>query len=138
MLFTDTDSLTYEIKSQVVYEKIFKHKHLFDFSNFSKDFKFYDGQNKMVVGKIKVEHKGISIKKFVGLKSKMNSMVSDDGKEPNTAKGMNTETEFNEFKDTLFDKKLIRHKNLGQKNIKLEHTKSTKYRYRVLMIKDLF
>ena len=40
----------------------------------------------------------------------MSSMVSDDGKEPNTAKGMNTETDFNEFKDTLFDKKLIRHK----------------------------
>ena len=64
----------------------------------------------MVVGKMKVEHKGIPIKKFVGLKSKMHSMLSDDGKESNTAKGINTATEFNEFKDTLFDKKVIRHK----------------------------
>ena len=41
----------------------------------------------------------------------MNSMLSDDGKESNTAKGiMNwVRTEFNEFKDTLFDKKVIRH-----------------------------
>ena len=37
-------------------------------------------------------------------------MLSDDGKESNTAKGINTATEFNEFKDTLFDKKVIRHK----------------------------
>ena len=36
-------------------------------------------QYKMVIGKMKVEHKGIPIKKFVGLKSKMYSMLSDDG-----------------------------------------------------------
>ena len=37
LLFTDTDSLTYEIKSEDVYEEFFKHKHLFDFSNYPKD-----------------------------------------------------------------------------------------------------
>ena len=37
-------------------------------------------------------------------------MLSDDGKESNTAKGVNIATEFNEFKDTLFNKKIIRHK----------------------------
>ena len=40
LLFTDTDSLTYEIKSEDVYEKNFKWKDLFDFSNYSKDSKF--------------------------------------------------------------------------------------------------
>ena len=39
LLFTDTDSLTYEIKSDV-YEEFFKSKDLFDFSNYSKDSKF--------------------------------------------------------------------------------------------------
>ena len=34
LLFTDTDGLTYEIKSENVYEEFFKYKHLFDFSNF--------------------------------------------------------------------------------------------------------
>ena len=34
LLFTDTDSLSYEIKSGNVYEKIFKWKDLFDFSNY--------------------------------------------------------------------------------------------------------
>ena len=75
LLFTDTDSLTYEKKSENVYEEFCKHRHLFDFSNFSKDSKFYDCQNKMIVGKTKVEHKGISINKFAGLKSKMYSML---------------------------------------------------------------
>ena len=37
-------------------------------------------------------------------------MLSDNGKESNTAKGINTATEFNKLKDTLFDKKVIRHK----------------------------
>ena len=33
-----------------------------------------------------------------------------NGKECNTAKGINTVTEFNKFKDVLFNKKIIRHK----------------------------
>ena len=110
MLFTDSDSLTYEIKSEDVFEELFKHKHLPDFSNFSKDSKFYDSQNEMVVGKMKDEYKGIPINKFVGLKSTMHSMILEDGKESNTAKGINTATDFKEFKGTLFYKKVIRHK----------------------------
>ena len=109
-LFTDTDSLTYEIKPEDVYEEFFRHKHLFDFSKFSKDSKFYDSQNEMVVGKIKVVNKGISINKFVGLKSAMYSMLSNDGKESNTVKGVNIAIEFNGFRDTLFNKNIIRHK----------------------------
>ena len=31
-------------------------------------------------------------------------------KESNTAKGVNIATEFNEFKDTLFNRKVLRHK----------------------------
>ena len=40
LLFTVTDSLTYEIKSENVYEEFFKWKGLFDFSNYSKDSNF--------------------------------------------------------------------------------------------------
>ena len=42
LLFTDTDSLTYKIKSEDDYEEFFKHKHLFDFNNDLKDSKFFD------------------------------------------------------------------------------------------------
>ena len=34
LLFTDTDSLSYEIASEDVYKEFFKHKHLFDFSEY--------------------------------------------------------------------------------------------------------
>ena len=76
LLFTDTGSLTYEIKPDV-YEEYFKQKHLFDFSNFSKGSKFYDNQNEIIVDKMKNVYRGIPINKFVGLKSKMHSMLSD-------------------------------------------------------------
>ena len=109
LLFTDTDSVAYEIKSDV-YEEFFKHKHLFDFSNYPKDSKFFDETNKKVIGKMKDESEGKIIGEFVGLKSKMYSMKNIDGKESNTAKGVNIATEFNEFKDTLFNKKILRHK----------------------------
>ena len=102
LLFTDTNSITYE--------QFFKHKHLFDFSNYPKDSKFLDETNKKVIGKMKDESEGKIIDEFVGLKSKMYSMKNIDGKESNTAKGVNIATEFNEFKDTLFNKKIIRHK----------------------------
>ena len=42
LLFTDTDSLSYEIKSEDVYEEPFKFKHLFDFSDYPEDSKFFD------------------------------------------------------------------------------------------------
>ena len=46
LLFTDTESLASEIKSEDVYKEFFKHKHLFDFSNLSKNSKFFDDANK--------------------------------------------------------------------------------------------
>ena len=58
LLFTDTDSLTYEMKSEDVYEEFFKHKHVFDFSNYPKDSKFFDQTNKKVIGKMKEESEG--------------------------------------------------------------------------------
>ena len=36
LLFTDTESLTFELKSEDAYEEFFKYKHLFDFSNYHK------------------------------------------------------------------------------------------------------
>ena len=98
MLFTDTDSLTYDIKSENVYEEFFKWKDLFDFSNYSKDSKFFDETNKKVIGKMKDEFGGVIVIEFVGLKSKMYSMKKIDGKECNTAKGVSTTTEFDKFK----------------------------------------
>ena len=74
LLFTDTDSLTYEIKSEDVYKEFYKWKNLFDFSNYSKDSIFYDDTNKKVIGIMKDEYGGVIIIEFIGLKAKMFSI----------------------------------------------------------------
>ena len=58
---------------------------------------------------------------FVGLKSKIYSIRKIDGKECNTAKGVSSATEFDKFKDVLFNEKNIRHKmkRIQSKNHKL-------------------
>ena len=58
MLFTDTDSLTYEIKSEDVYEELFKHKNMFDFSSYPMNSEFFDPANKNVIGKLEDKSEG--------------------------------------------------------------------------------
>ena len=55
-------------------------------------------------------------------------MLSDDCKESNTEKGANIATEFNEFKDILFNKQVIstKWKEFNIKNIKIETCKTNK------------
>ena len=59
---------------------------------------------------MKDEFGGVIATDFIGLKSNMYSMKKINDKELNAAKGVNIATEFNEFKDVLFNKKIIRHK----------------------------
>ena len=46
LLFTDTDSLVYEINGGNVYKQCFKDRKLFDFSGYSKDSVYYDVSKK--------------------------------------------------------------------------------------------
>ena len=109
-LLTHTVLGSYEIKSEDNYEEFFKHKHLFGFSDYPKDSKFFDPTNKKVISKMKDVFEGKIIDEFVGLKSKIYPIKNIGGKESNKAKGVNIASEFNELKDTLFNKKVIRHK----------------------------
>ena len=110
LLFTDTDSLVYEIKgADDVYEKIYSDKDLFDFSDYSKNSKYDDITNKKVIGKMKDELSGRVISEFIGLKSKMYSLISVDNEEKIKAKGVNKKLKHREFVDVLFNKKIIRH-----------------------------
>ena len=93
ILFTDTDSFTYEIKSEDAYEEFFKYKHLFDFSEHQLN--FFDLTNKKVIDKMKDVIKGIPINEFVGLKSKMHSILANNDKEITTVEGVNIVIKFN-------------------------------------------
>ena len=89
MLFTDTGSLVYEIKTENVYEDFYQEKNLFDLSDYPLDSNFFDLVNKRVIGKIKDEFKGKIIGEFTGLKSKMYSLISVDNEDVRNAKGVN-------------------------------------------------
>ncbi|CAG2225697.1 unnamed protein product [Mytilus edulis] len=108
LLFTDTDSLCYEILTDDVYEDMKPIKDLFDTSNygsFNKTKHLFSSKYKKVVGKFKDELGGVPLKEFVGLRPKMYSLLynqtSTEGitceKEKKVAKGISK----TEIKQTL-------------------------------------
>lgn len=88
LLFTDTDSLCYHIKTSDLYQDMHDMKDKFDFSEYSKESKFYNSENAKVIGKMKDETNGVPIREFIGLRSKMYSVLTDNEKEKKTAKGI--------------------------------------------------
>ena len=56
LLFTDTDSLCYELHEKNTYKKMYKYKELLDLSNFPVSSKYYWSNNKKVVVKMKDEY----------------------------------------------------------------------------------
>ncbi|CAB3978273.1 Gastrula zinc finger [Paramuricea clavata] len=91
LLFTDTDSLMYEIKTDDVYEdfrRIGEEQDCWDNSDYPKDSPYYSAHNKKVIGKFKDEAEGVPVVEFVGLRSKMYSYVKESGGGGMTAKGV--------------------------------------------------
>ena len=115
LLFTDTDSLTYEIEAKDVYKDFWKDKDRFDNSDYSKDSKYFDNTNKKVIGKFKDEAAGVPICEFVGLRSKMYSYIKDNQKGGKTAKGIKKniikkDITHENYKNTLFNAEQMSHK----------------------------
>jgi len=52
LLFTDTNSLCYEIETVDAYKDFYAYKNKFDFSNYSEDSSFFNKTNKKIIGKI--------------------------------------------------------------------------------------
>jgi len=99
LLFTDTDSLCYEIETEDLWADWKPHMDLFDFSDNAKDHPLYSDANKKVIGKFKEEYKCEPIEEFVGLRPKLYSVKLEAGYEAKKAKGI---------KKSVI-KKLIRH-----------------------------
>ena len=115
LLFTDTDSLTYEIEAKDVYSDFWNDKDKFDNSDYPESSPYFDKTNKKVIGKFKDEAAGVPICEFVGLRSKMYSYIKDNQKEERTAKGIKkniikNDIKHTNYKETLFNKKQMYHK----------------------------
>ena len=78
LLFSDTDSFCYYIKTDDIYKDMFADKHLYDLSNFQKNSSFYSNDNKKVIGKFKDEMAGDAIVEFIGLRPKLYSILGKE------------------------------------------------------------
>ena len=84
LLFTDTDSLAYEIKTENFYQDISKDvEEKFDISNYAKSHPsgIKTGCNKKVIGKMKNECGGEQILEFMRLRAKMHSYRMNEKEE---------------------------------------------------------
>ena len=73
LLFTDTDSLAYEVTDHDIYNGMLDIKEHFDFSEYPKDHFLYSEENMKTVGKFKDECMGQLMLSFVGLRPKLYS-----------------------------------------------------------------
>ncbi len=112
LLFTDTDSLCYEIETDDVYEDISKDvNEWFDTSNYDENHPsgLYSSENKKVIGFFKDECGGRFITEFVGLKAKSYSFETSDGKAEKKCKGVKKyvvikHITHDDYKECLFSK----------------------------------
>ena len=91
LLFTDTDSLMYEIETEDFYKDIVKDvKNRFDTSDYPENHQsgIPTGINKKVLGMFKDEASGKIIKEFVGLRAKLYSFLTDERGENKKCKGV--------------------------------------------------
>ncbi len=110
LLFTDTDSLCYEIETDDVYEDVSDNvSEWFDTSNYDKGHPsgIPTGKNKKVIGFYKDECGGRFITEFVGLRAKCYSFITSDGKAEKKCKGVRKYVVENNmmhenYKETLF------------------------------------
>ena len=125
LLFTDTDSLMYQISSENVYEKLYQDREkYFDFSEYSPKSPFFYENNKRKIGFFKDEAKGQIISEFVGLRPKMYSYLIQSEKgieEKHRAKGIQSavakdfrhENYLKELKNPL--ENFVKNKRIGSK-----------------------
>ena len=114
LLFTDTDSLTYEIETKDAYKDFFKDKSKFDNSDYPENSPYFNKTNKKVIGKFKDEAAGVPIIEFVGLRSKMYSYIKDNDEGGKTAKGIKKNIitkniKHEDYKEVLFNNKQMHH-----------------------------
>lgn len=109
LIFTDTDSLCYQIRTHNYYKQLIEDEMMLDQFDLSEtdlthpnsfvpvclteyglgNFKALMGKNKKVLGKFKDETFGVPISEFIGLRAKCYSFITASDEETQKAKGVN-------------------------------------------------
>jgi hypothetical protein len=133
LLFTDTDSLCYELTTKDAYADMKENIDDYDTSDFPKDHPNYSKVNCKVVGKFKDECNGVAPIEFVGLRAKAYSILLPDDKCKSTAKGFKTSyakkhMKHETYKKCLFDEVTAHasYYQIGSKNHQLSTNKIEK------------
>ena len=132
LLFTDTDSLCYNIRKQDIFQIIKENKDLFDLSNYPKEHELYDKTNNKALGKFKNESPS-QIKEFIGLRAKLYTFISEEDDKPhNKCKGVKKCVAKNilidDYRNTLYNRenKLINQNGIRSYGHQLFTEKVTK------------
>jgi hypothetical protein len=89
LLFTDTDLLCYHLFTNDVYRDMLDYRDLLDTSSYPRDHQLYSSDNMKVIGKIADKCNGKPPLEFVGLRSKMYSLLTyDENMAKRTAKSV--------------------------------------------------
>ena len=122
LLFTDTDSLCYDIETEDLYKDFESIKDQLDTSDYPKDHPLYSEKNKKVVGKFKDETNGEPITEFVGLRAKVYAL-STPTSQTKKAKGVKKsvvkkDISIDDYRNTLLNEKIMVHSQHGIKSSK--------------------
>ena len=132
LLYTDTDSFIYHIRTQSLNDDLKRLGHIMDFSDYPEDHPLHDKENKKKLGYLKDEMNGSRITKFIALKSKMYCLLTENSVSMR-AKGvsrtvLNHEISFNAYCESLFENKYFKHemKRLCSKDHGIKAIRQTK------------
>ena len=130
LLFSDTDSLCYQLLTDDAYLDMLEYRDLLDTSGYPRDHTLYSAVNMKVIGKMKDECNGKPPLEFVGLRSKMYSLLTyDETMAKRTAKGIKKR----------FVSKHVRHEMYLRtlRNRTIEHAKYRLFRSRAHKIETV-
>jgi hypothetical protein len=128
LLFTDTDSLTYEIQTRDVYEDMRDDIDLFDTSDYPTTHFLHNKDNKKVIGKMKDEANGDIVFKFVGLAPKVYCMVVGEKEREHDKKALKGVPKYLQDSSFTFDKYLDVLENEKRLYCKMKQIRSYKHK----------
>ncbi|XP_015787958.1 uncharacterized protein LOC107364979, partial [Tetranychus urticae] len=126
LVYTDTDSFIYHIKTENLYNDLKYFANIMDFCDYPKNHSLHSEENKKKLGYLKDETNGDPIIEIIALKSKM-YLIRSVNSERKTAKGVQkhvvkSQILQDDYLNCLYDEKLYKHTNhrLQSKNHKIK------------------
>ena len=142
LLYTDTDSLLLEIKTDDVYKDIKSNRNLYDTSDYPKEHPLHSNANKKVLGKMKDECAGTHMAECV---CQTENVLYLEGEQKNIKKAKGVKQSVvkkqimhEQYKETLFDTEQLWHgvNILGSEGHGSMACIKTRFRFRHLMQSD--